>query len=252
MLPLPILNVRLQACSESWQHMTPTAQGRHCRSCSRTVIDFTEATQPELEAAFQASPDGRVCGRFRAEQLAPDQPAPLPRRVALRPRLRKFLVALLLVCGLGLSAREAVGQLLSCTKPNSTEFSSIADISAEALHLPYPPSYFSTPPPPLLGIVVEQMPEFKGGRKGVLSFLEKNLHYPKGATSEGRVFVMFTVAADGRVKDASIVKGLEPLLDQEVLRVIKLMPAWQPGSQQGRAVDVRYTLPVTFSLTENE
>ncbi|WP_240635353.1 energy transducer TonB [Hymenobacter rigui] len=96
------------------------------------------------------------------------------------------------------------------------------------------------------------MPEFKGGRKGVLSFLKENLHYPEGATSEGKVFVTFTVAADGRVKNASIVKGLEPLLDQEVLRVIKLMPAWNPGNQQGRAVDVRYTLPITFSLTEDE
>lgn len=111
MLPLPILNVHLSACQEDWQQMTPAAQGRHCDQCRRTVLDFTQATQPELEAAFLAAPDGRVCGRFQPQQLAPEQPASLPRRVALRPRQRKFLVALLLVCGLGLSAREAVGQV---------------------------------------------------------------------------------------------------------------------------------------------
>ncbi|RSK50821.1 hypothetical protein [Hymenobacter rigui] len=136
MLPLPILNVRLSACPEDWQQMTPTAQGRHCAQCQRTVLDFTQATQPKLEAAFRTSPDGRVCGRFQAEQLAPEQPAPLPRRVALRPRLRKFLVALLLVCGLGLSAREAVGQALLCFKPGQNElFEPLADVTAAALGL---------------------------------------------------------------------------------------------------------------------
>ena len=247
MLPLPILNVRLRACQEDWQQMTPTAQGRHCAQCSRTVLDFTQATQPELEAAFLASPDGRVCGRFQPEQLAPEQPAPLPRRVALRPRQRKFLVALLLVCGLGLSAREAVGQLIFCAKPAQIElFEPIADVTAAALGLESPSSFPSLPPVPFVGMVVEQMPEFKGGQKGVVSFLQQNLHYPDGATSTGRILVTFTVAANGRVKDASIVKGLEPLLDQEVLRVIGKMPAWNPGNQQDRAVDVRYTLPVTF------
>lgn len=253
MLPLPILNVRLQACHEGWQQMTPTDQGRHCTQCRRTVLDFTQATQPELEAAFLNSPDGRVCGRFQPQQLAPEQPAPLPRRVALRPRQRKFLVALLLVCGLGLSAREAVGQLIFCAKPAQTElFKPIADVTAAALGLESPSSFSSLPPVPFLGLVVEQMPDFKGGQEGLRAFLKKNLRYPDGAAFGGKVFVTFTVAANGRVRDASIVKGLEPLLDQEVLRVIGKMPAWNPGNQQGRAVDVRYTLPVTFSLTEGE
>ncbi len=102
MLPLPILNVRLRACAEDWQQMTPTQQGHHCAHCNRTVLDFTHATQAELEAALQSPPGGRVCGRFHPAQLAAEQPAPLPPRVALRPKLRRFLVALLLVCGLGL------------------------------------------------------------------------------------------------------------------------------------------------------
>ncbi|AHJ99609.1 hypothetical protein Hsw_4014 [Hymenobacter swuensis DY53] len=250
---MPILNVRLRACAEDWQQMTPAAQGRHCRSCSRTVLDFTEATQPELEAAFRHSPDGRLCGRFWPDQLAPQPPAPLPRRVALRPRQRKFLVALLLVCGLGLSAREAVGQAALCFKPGQNElFEPLSDLTAAAMGLEKPSTVEHSASLPFLGMVVEQMPEFKGGQKGVLSFLQQNMRYPEGATSTGRVLVTFTVAADGRVKDASIVKGLEPLLDQEVLRVIRKMPAWNPGNQQGKAVDVRYTLPVTFASQEDE
>ena len=249
MLPLPILNVRLRACAEDWHQMTPAAQGRHCAHCDRVVIDFTQATQPDLEAAFQSAPDGRVCGRFHREQLAAEQPAPLPRRVALRPKLRRFLVALAIVCGLGLSGREAVAQLISSCKPAQTKpFEPLADFTVNALGLKSLAGRSPAPPLPFIGMVVEHMPEFKGREEGLREFLQKNLHYPDGATSTGKVFVTFTVAADGQVKEPSIKKGLEPLLDKEVLRVINKMPAWKPGIQSGRAVDVSYTLPVTFNV----
>ena len=65
---------------------------------------------------------------------------------------------------------------------------------------------------------------------------------------EGRVIVQFVVDKDGSVMDAKVVRSIDPLLDKEALRVINLMPKWKPGKNQGEAVRIRYTIPVTFKL----
>ncbi|AII52201.1 energy transducer TonB [Hymenobacter sp. APR13] len=238
MLPLPILNVHLQPCSENWQQMTPTAQGRHCASCQRTVFDFTDKTQADLEAARAASPDGRLCGRFRAEQLAPP-----PR---LRPRLRRFLVALVLVCGLGLTSQQAIGQFLTRAKPPTTEFQSIADATAEALGLE-PVSISRTREYPMTGfITTEPMPVFPGGQDSLMAYMKKTLRYPASAKAEGRMFVNFTITKTGHITQAKVQKGIEPALDAEALRVVRQMPRWIQPSRQ-RPIEVSYTLPITFS-----
>lgn len=107
---LPIRNARLSACSEDWARMTPTRQGRHCQNCQREVIDFTQGTTADLARAYAASPDGRVCGRFANKQVAQTT-----RRSQLRPRLRLFLAAVVLVLLQGLSARQAWAQLQTTT-----------------------------------------------------------------------------------------------------------------------------------------
>ena len=99
--------------------------------------------------------------------------------------------------------------------------------------------------------VVEQMPEFPGGTAELMKFLSTNMKYPDEATKagqEGRVIVSFVVEEDGRVTNAKVVKSVAPLLDAEALRVIGLMPRWEPGRQNGEAVRVKYTIPVTFRL----
>ena len=99
--------------------------------------------------------------------------------------------------------------------------------------------------------VVEQMPEFPGGMEALMQFMSKNMKYPDEATKagqEGRVIVSFVVEADGRVTNAKVVRSVAPLLDAEALRVISLMPRWEPGRQNGEAVRVKYTIPVTFRL----
>ncbi|RSK37420.1 energy transducer TonB [Hymenobacter metallilatus] len=259
MLPLPILNIRLQACAEDWQQMTPTEQGHYCGSCRRTVLDFTQATQSDLEAAFLHSPDGRVCGRFRAEQLAPAQPAPLPRRVALRPRLRRFLVALLLVCGLGLSAREAVGQVRKVAQTTSTNKPAQAclqQLPGETEEIPDKSTLASTEsaasaPLPFLGSV-KQMPVFKGGMEALMKFIAANFHRPAEApaTLAGKVFVRFQITETGAVRDVQVAKGLHPALDAEAVRVVKLLDGkFTPGQQNKRPVAVGYTIPFTFQST---
>lgn len=100
--------------------------------------------------------------------------------------------------------------------------------------------------------VVEQMPEFpNGGMAGLMQFLSKNIKYPTIAQengTQGRVTVQFVVNADGSIVDAKVIRGVDPYLDKEALRVINSMPKWKPGMQRGKAVRVKYTVPVMFRL----
>ncbi|WP_149239669.1 energy transducer TonB [Dyadobacter sp. 32] len=97
----------------------------------------------------------------------------------------------------------------------------------------------------------EESPQYVGGMDGMLSFLQKNLHYPAQATRmgiQGRVFIQFTVGSDGRIENVKSVKGIGFGCDEEAERVVKLMPPWKPGKQSGKPVRVKYTLPISFQL----
>ena len=102
--------------------------------------------------------------------------------------------------------------------------------------------------------VVEQMPSFPGGMEALIQYLAKNMRYPVEAQKnkvQGRVVVGFIVSKDGDIKKAHILRGVDPELDAEAIRVIESMPRWMPGMQRGKAVAVSYTLPVMFRLTED-
>jgi len=99
--------------------------------------------------------------------------------------------------------------------------------------------------------VVEQMPSFPGGQSALFQWLSSNIKYPVVAEEngvQGRVIVTFVVERDGSITDVKVVKSVDPSLDKEAVRVTKSMPKWIPGKQNGSAVRVKYTLPVTFRL----
>ena len=99
--------------------------------------------------------------------------------------------------------------------------------------------------------IVEEMPEYPGGIAAALKWIANELKYPAIAQEngvQGRVTVRFTINADGSVVDPSILRGVDPHLDKEALRVIGKMPKWKPGKQRGKAVRVSYNLPVRFKL----
>ena len=99
--------------------------------------------------------------------------------------------------------------------------------------------------------VVEVMPVFPGGQTALVQYIASHLKYPTVAQEngiQGRVLVSFVVGEDGYVEDVQVIKGVEPMLDKEALRVIQSLPRWTPGNQQGKPVRVKYTVPVTFAL----
>ena len=99
--------------------------------------------------------------------------------------------------------------------------------------------------------VVETMPEFPGGQGALLQYLAKSIKYPVIAQEngiQGRVTCTFVVNKDGSIVDAEVIRGVDPSLDKEALRVINSMPKWSPGKQRGKPVRVKYTVPVTFRL----
>ena len=101
--------------------------------------------------------------------------------------------------------------------------------------------------------VVEEMPSFPGGKPAIAAYIAKTVKYPGPCLDnkiQGRVVCRFTVTKEGTVKDIVVTKSVDPLLDKEAIRVISLMPKWIPGKHNGARVDAKYTLPVTFRLTQ--
>ncbi len=98
--------------------------------------------------------------------------------------------------------------------------------------------------------VVEEAPEFPGGLEALYQFLAANIKYPGGPDDcvSGKVFVSFVIEKDGTVSDAKVVRKLHPAFDAEALRVVKLMPKWEPGRQDGKPVRVQFNLPINFNL----
>lgn len=100
-------------------------------------------------------------------------------------------------------------------------------------------------------MVAEQMPEFPGGMKEMLKFLQENVKYPENAMKnnvQGRVIVQFVIEKDGTPTEFKVLRSVDPDLDAEALRVMKAMPKWKPGMQKGQVVRVKFTVPVSFKI----
>ena len=119
---------------------------------------------------------------------------------------------------------------------------------------PAPPKAEEVEEPKKVLTLAEQMPEFEGGQQALMNFISKNMIYPQSAIDdeiEGRVYVNFVVTSDGTLRDIAILRGVPggEALNKEAMRVVKLTDGkWKPGSQKGKPVDVKFTLPIVFKL----
>lgn len=100
--------------------------------------------------------------------------------------------------------------------------------------------------------IVEETPQFpNGGMVGLMQYLGKNIKYPTVAQetgTQGRVTIQFVVNKDGSIVDVKVLRGVDPYLDKEAVRVVSSMPKWKPGKQRGKPVRCKFTVPVTFKL----
>ncbi|HNV95086.1 MAG TPA: energy transducer TonB [Bacteroidales bacterium] len=100
--------------------------------------------------------------------------------------------------------------------------------------------------------VIEEKPEFPGGEAAMFQWIAKNVKYPEIAKEngvQGKVFVQFVIGKEGKVTDVQVVRGVDPSLDKEAVRIIQSMPAWKPGKQRGKPVKVSFQLPINFKLS---
>ncbi|MDR2918973.1 MAG: energy transducer TonB [Tannerella sp.] len=108
-------------------------------------------------------------------------------------------------------------------------------------------------PAPDFYVAVEWMPEFPGGDKALMSYIQEKMVYPKDALKDsiqGRVVVSFIIEKDGSLSSIEVVRGITASLDKEAIRIIRSMPKWKPGEQRDKVVRVEYTLPIRFKLPE--
>lgn len=114
---------------------------------------------------------------------------------------------------------------------------------------PVSPAFTETIPEPV--VVAQIMPEFPGGEVALRAFLARSIKYPEVALETGvygRVYVRFIIETNGEVSNVQIIRGVDPSLDKEAIRVVSLMPKWRPGIQDGRPVRITYTVPIHFQI----
>lgn len=148
-----------------------------------------------------------------------------------------------------LDAKAAVGTENQEGTNNRSDVAARTEVAAAAP--PPPPAAAKPEVTNKVFDVVEQMPSFPGGQGALMSYLANNIKYPVVAQEngvQGRVVVSFVVERDGSITDVKVVRSVDPSLDREATRVVRGMPHWNPGKQNGSAVRVKYNVPVAFRL----
>jgi len=174
-----------------------------------------------------------------------DKPKPIPPQLQL-PRLKKAVKFV---------PPKVVKEVIADLPPTLDEIKQ-HDIAAVAVEGPAD-VVFDEPVEEIveedneLFTVVDQQPEFEGGYEAMMAFIKQNMQYPANARRmqiEGTVHVSFIVSRTGSISDVKVLRGISTDCDREAVRVVQMMPAWKPGKQNGRNVNVRFILPLKFRL----
>ncbi len=179
---------------------------------------------------------------FDKNELLPPPPPPPPDKAIELPQQAKFTAPVVV--------DEEVKDVTLITNDVANEIIADQDVNQPVVDVA-PPDQVIAEETNTPQIFVQEMPEFLGGNGALTEFLAKNIVYPEAAKEngiKGKVYIRFCVNKDGSIDQVSIARGVDPLLDEEAIRVVKLMPRWKPGRQQGTPVSVWYTVPINFVL----
>ncbi|MFT5778929.1 MAG: TonB family protein [Crocinitomicaceae bacterium] len=274
-----------EPCHEDWNKMNPNdyqigLHTRHCDSCEKSVMDFTQNTRAEIIAFMLSNQDKSVCGRMRPDQFDfRHEDVPMLITTMQRQKTANPFLILSLVC-MSLSAYgqeeikhietpPAVEQHYKVGKmvAQPQELEELGDMEVDIIEITTKGEMIALPPDTRQGDIAlvpgtestetcssqriyqfaEKMPEFCGGLSAMTKYFSENVYYTSKSKVQGTVYVRFVVDVDGSIKQSEILRGIaDPKLNEEALRVVSEMPDWNPGEQRGEGVPVYMTVPVRF------
>jgi protein TonB len=174
------------------------------------------------------------------ENVAPPPPPPPPPAETVAPV--KYVPPVVVDTIKPEEARQMMTADQAQNEVKDVEVTAVAEVQEEVKEEEAPVEVF---------VVVEEMPTYPGGDKALMDFINGNIVYPEIAKEnniQGRVILRFCVTYKGAVDQVTVLKPVDPALDNEAIRVIKMLPPWKPGKQGGKPVNVWYSVPVTFQL----
>ena len=276
-----------QPCSESWNKMKIGVDSRFCDHCSKNVIDFTNKSRQEILEYLLVNYNKKVCGRVLTSQLDFNFSDYIVTISSLSKKhnntnLSFYLLAAgtMILAGCQQPANDRVttkAETVQTELTNSEEDSIATHKACVKEQIAADPIIITEetvgmielpPPPPVLGEVYippvnetkdnvfqypDKMPEFKGGIDSLNRFIKKHLNYPEWERKkkiEGKVIARFIIDENGKVQVPEITRSVSGSknFNKEVIRILKKMPDWIPGTHEGRNVKTEFHLPFTFKL----
>ena len=264
-------------CPGNWDKMKIGLVSRNCENCKRDIKDFTSLSRDEILQVLWANRNEKVCGRILKSQLDYHHEEILVTiegylRTNRNSNLSFYLLAAATMALLSCSTnsnegRSQQGDSLAMMingidtqtkddqiQPNNSNCNidklPVEEFTTVGIIVPHESSTVNANG---VRILAEVMPEFIGGFDSLTSYIKRNLKYPeweRKAGIEGNVFVSFTIDEEGKITDPEILRSVAgaKYFDAEVLRLIKGMPNWKPGREEGQNVAVQMTLPIKFKL----
>lgn len=276
-----------EPCSEVWSNMKIGILSRHCGVCAKGVIDFTKMNRAEIITYILLNQNDQVCGRMKPNQfdfLHDDIPI-LIETLKNQRTANPFLILALLCLSLASSAQEQQSSTINIKTPilpienfvlgkvkpveDTNYIKTVRDSIKEKSQINYNVTIIDPSTIEEMGEVVvldknnqgdldsifdsesQSMPEFVGGIDSLFQFLHKEIKYPRYAVKnqiQGNVYVRFIVEKDGRISNTKILRSPSEFFNDEVYRVINLMPNWIPAIHNGENVASPMVLPIRFSL----
>lgn len=269
-----------EPCHENWDKMTPNENGRFCLSCSKTVVDFTSMLPEEIQHFFIQNQNNKICGRFRKSQLD-SVTIQIPNNVLYSQTnyYKMFLLALFIAMGTTLfSCADKEGK-----KQKIDKIEVVKDKKQNAEQIPPPPApplkqdkqdnhekpvqkttgevilenktnstnktKKETIEEPVYngGVAIETNADFPGGIEQFYNFFEKEFKKPDGSDiTKLKIKLSFTIERNGSVTYLQSDPEVDETIKNEIIRVLKLCPKWEPGTSNGKKITMHYSLPIVL------
>lgn len=268
-------------CNENWDTMLPEEKGRFCQLCTKTVIDFTDYSEEEINAYFSKNKESKTCGRFKKEQLSEIQ-INIPKTIIYQQTSFRnvFMLALFTSMGTTLfSCKDHDDKLhpvdkivlvedsLSNSNDSvlSTSVNKKEDHSTKIIHKPAPallgvvevqpkekeflmgdviPETVDAHPDKVYSLYeVEKKPQFPGGETKFNHFIIENLSLTEYTEPELILF-QFVITTEGKLEDAKIIKGKNNEVNDKIIKMLQNSPLWTPAELNGEKVKVKITYPI--------